>query len=419
MSKTDDIAAIGNEFLMDTYARTATIVRGKGCRVFNPGGGQYIDFTSGISVHNVGHSHPKVVDAIKTQADALIHCSNLFHTPNQAQLAQRLSRLGLGGKVFFANSGAEANEAAIKLARLYGSATDRYEIIVMLNSFHGRTMATLSATGQSKIQKGYDPLLPGFQFATFNDLASVEALVNERTVGVMFECVQGEGGVTPADPEFVKGIRALCDAKDLVMICDEIQCGMGRTGKFFGWEHYNGVEPDLCTLAKSLADGVPLGALLANPKFSDVFKPGSHGSTFGGGPLACAAALAVLDVIEEEELVAKAEKVGAFFADGLQQFVEQYDQVLEVRGKGMMLGLVVEGEAKKIVDELRDGGLLVCAAGEHVVRFLPPLIATEKDVEEALDYIAETFDALYGEASENDEEESEESDDAASNETDA
>ncbi|MCL1909416.1 MAG: aminotransferase class III-fold pyridoxal phosphate-dependent enzyme, partial [Kiritimatiellaeota bacterium] len=290
--KTDDIAAIGNEFLMNTYNRTATIVRGKGCRVFNPGGGQYIDFTSGISVHNVGHSHPKVVEAIKAQAENLIHCSNLFHTPNQAQLAQRLSKLGLGGKVFFSNSGAEANEAMIKLARLYGNPTGRYEIITMVNSFHGRTMATLSATGQSKIQKGYDPLLAGFEYAEFNNLESVAALVNENTIGVMFECVQGEGGVVCADPEFVKGIRKLCDEKDLVMMCDEIQCGMGRTGKFFGWEHY-GVKPDLCTLAKSLADGVPLGALLATPKFSDVFTPGSHGSTFGGNPLACAAALAV------------------------------------------------------------------------------------------------------------------------------
>lgn len=400
-SKTDDIAALGNETLMNTYSRTATIVRGKGCRVFNPSGGQYIDLTSGISVHNVGHSHPKVVEAVKAQADTLIHCSNLFHTPNQALLAQRLAKLGLGGKAFFANSGAEANEAMIKLARLYGNASGRFEIICMLNSFHGRTMGTLSATGQSKIQRGYDPLLPGFEFAEFNNLASVEALVNENTIGILFECVQGEGGVLPATPEFVQGIRSLCDEKDLVMMCDEIQCGMGRTGKFFGWEHY-GVKPDLCTLAKSLADGIPLGALLATPKFSDVFTPGAHGSTFGGGPLACAAALAVLDVIEEEGLLEKAEKIGALFAEGLQQFVEQYDQILEVRGKGMMLGLVVECEAKKIIDELRESGVLACSAGEHVVRFLPPLIATEKDVEEALEYIADTFEILFGEDTEED-----------------
>jgi len=269
-------------------------------------------------------------------------------------------------------------------------------------------MGTLSATGQSKIQKGFDPLLPGFEYAEFNNLASVEALVNENTIGIMFECLQGEGGVINADPEFVRGIRRLCDEKDLVMMCDEIQCGMGRTGKFFGWEHY-GVKPDLCTLAKALADGVPLGALLANPKFSDVFTPGTHNSTFGGGPLACAAALAVLDVIEEEGLVEKAARIGGMFADGLQQFVEQYDKVLEVRGRGMLLGLAVEDKASKIVDELREGGLLVCTAGDNVIRFLPPLTATEKDIEEALEYISDTFEILYGEDA--GEDESGESDD--------
>ncbi len=395
MKKNDDIAALCSEYMMNTYSRTATIVRGKGCRVWGPNNNVSLDFTAGISVHNVGHSHPKVVEAIKSQAETLIHCSNLFYSPNQGLLALKLSNLGLGGKVFFSNSGAEANESMIKMARLYGHPTGRYEIICMKNSFHGRTMGTLSATGQSKIQKGFDPLLLGFEFADFNDLDSVKALVNEHTIGILVEAVQGEGGVIPATAEFMKGIRALCTAKDLVMMCDEIQCGMGRTGKRFGWEHF-GVTPDACTLAKSLADGVPLGALLATPKFSDVFTPGSHGSTFGGNPLSCAAALAVLEVIDEENLIENAEKFGKLLLDGLQQFVEQYDDVLEIRGLGLMVGMVMKGSAKDVVNELRDGGLLACTAGEHVVRFLPPLCVTEKDLEEGLEMIADTLEIMFG-----------------------
>ena len=399
MKKNDDIAALSSEYMMNTYSRTATIVRGKGCRVWGPNNNVSLDFTAGISVHNVGHSHTKVVEAIKAQAETLIHCSNLFYSPNQGLLAHKLSGMGLGGKVFFANSGAEANEAMIKMARLYGNPTGRYEIICMKNSFHGRTMGTLSATGQTKIQKGFDPLLLGFEFADFNDIESVKALVNERTIGIIVEAVQGEGGVIPATEVFMKGIRTLCNEKDLVMMCDEIQCGMGRTGTWFGWQQY-GVTPDACTLAKALADGVPLGALLATPKFSDVFTPGSHGSTFGGNPLACAASLAVLEVMEEENLLENAEKFGALFMEGLQQFVEQYDQVLEIRGKGLMIGMVMKGSAKDVVNELRDGGLLACTAGEHVVRFLPPLCITEKDLEEGMEMIADTLEVMFEEEAE-------------------
>ncbi|MGI6749668.1 MAG: aminotransferase class III-fold pyridoxal phosphate-dependent enzyme [Atribacter sp.] len=242
-NENEEIAALCGDFMMNTYSKTATIVRGEGCRVWDARNFVYLDFTAGISVHNVGHAHPKVVEAIQKQAATLAHCSNLFYTPMQGLLAQKLSLIGLGGKAFLCNSGAEANEAMIKLARLYGHEQGRYEIICMKNSFHGRTMATLSATGQSKVQKGFDPLLVGFEFADFNDLESVKALVNERTVGILLECVQGEGGVIPATPEFVKGVRALCDEKGLVMMCDEIQCGMGRTGTWFGWEQY-GVKPD-------------------------------------------------------------------------------------------------------------------------------------------------------------------------------
>lgn len=394
-NENEDVAALCSEFMMNTYTKTATIVRGKGCRVWGPNKNVYLDFTAGISVHNIGHSNQKVIDAIRAQAETLIHCSNLFYSPMSGLLAQRLSGLGLGGKVFFCNSGAEANEAMIKMARLHGSATGRYEIICMKNSFHGRTMGTLSATGQSKVQKGFDPLLVGFEFADFNDIESVKALINERTVGILLEAVQAEGGVIPATQEFMEGVRDLCNEKDLIMMCDEIQCGMGRTGKWFCWEHY-GIKPDACTMAKSLGGGLPLGALLATPKYSDVFTPGSHGSTFGGNPLACAASLAVLDVMEEEKLVARAAECGGLFMEGLQQFVEKYDDVLEIRGKGLLIGMVMKGSAKDVVDELRNGGMLACVAGPNVVRFLPPLSITDKDLEEGLEMIGDTLDTMFG-----------------------
>ena len=396
MSKNEDIAALHKQYLMDTYSPSLTIVRGRGCKVWDADGAQYYDFTGGIAVQNCGHGHPRVVAAIKEQAETLVHCSNLFCNARTPLLAQKLSKLGLGGKCFFCNSGAEANEAMIKLARLWGSETGRYEIICMRNSFHGRTMGTLSATGQSKVQKGFDPLLVGFSFAMFNDLESVKALVNERTVAILVEAVQGEGGVIAATPEFMQGIRALCDEKNLMMLCDEVQCGMGRTGRWFGWQHFD-VKPDAFTLAKALAGGIPMGALCASPKFSDVFTPGTHGSTFGGNPLAASTALAVLNVIESEGLVEQAEKIGRLFREGLQQFVEKYDDVLEVRGLGLLDGLVVKGAAKDVVAALREQYVLACVAGEHVVRFLPPLNITETELEEAMECIADAFDALYGE----------------------
>ncbi|HHU16302.1 MAG: aspartate aminotransferase family protein [Kiritimatiellae bacterium] len=396
MSKSKDIAALFNQYVMQTYAPTATITSGSGCKVRDPDGKTYLDFTSGIAVHNVGHCHSTVVKAVQDQVATLGHCSNLFYNASQALLAQRLSKLSLNGKCFFCNSGAEANEAMIKLARLWGHEKGKFEIITMQNSFHGRTLATIAATAQTKVQKGFDPLPIGFAYAEFNNLESVAAAVNERTVGVMLEAVQGEGGVIPATEEFMVGVRKLCDEKGLLMLCDEVQCGMGRTGKWFGWQNYS-VTPDAFTLAKSLADGIPMGALIASPALSDVFTPGTHASTFGGNPVSSAAAMAVLDVIEEEELLKRAEETGALFAEGLSLFVDKHKQVLEIRGKGLMLGMVVEGSAKEVVDMCRDMGLLCCVAGEHVVRFLPPLNIKDTDLEEALEMIGDALDELYGE----------------------
>jgi acetylornithine/N-succinyldiaminopimelate aminotransferase len=396
MSKSTDIAALFDQYVMHTYSPTATLVDGSGCKVHNPEKNTFLDFTSGIAVHNVGHCHPKVVKAIQTQVATLGHTSNLFYTTGHALLAQRLSKLSLNGKCFFCNSGAEANESMIKLARAWGHDKGKYEVISMQNSFHGRTLATLTATGQSKVQKGFDPLPIGFAYAELNNLDSVKAALNEHTVAVMLEVVQGEGGVMIATEEFVVGLRKLCDEKGLLLLCDEVQCGMGRTGKWFGWQNYP-VKPDAFTLAKSLADGIPMGALVATPALSEVFKPGMHASTFGGNPVSCAAALAVIDVIEEEGLLEHTGQMSELFVAGLNAFVEKYEQVLEVRAKGLMVGLVVEGSAKEIVDACRDNGLLCCVAGEHVVRFLPPLNVKESNIEEALEMLGDALDSLYGE----------------------
>jgi predicted acetylornithine/succinylornithine family transaminase len=394
--KHDEIAALHGQYCMNTYAPAAAIVSGNGTKVRDADGKTYLDFTSGISVLNVGHCHPKVVEAVQAQVAVLAHCSNLFYNDKQPLLAKKLSELSMGGKCFFCNSGAEANEGMVKLARLWGHDKGKFEVITMENSFHGRTLAMVAATGQAKIQKGFDPLPAGFVYAKFNDLESVASRVNEKTVAVMIECVQGEGGVTPATQEFMSGLRKLCDERGLLLLCDEIQCGLGRTGHWFGWQKYN-VKPDAFTLAKSLGAGLPIGAVVASPALSDVFTPGSHGTTFGGNPLVCSAALAVLKIIEDENLLARARNVGATFREGLRGFVKKYPQkVLDVRGDGLMVGMLVEGAAKDVVNACREMGLLCCLAGERVVRFLPPLNVKDDELEEALEMIGDALDELYG-----------------------
>ncbi len=395
-NKTQDILELYKSKVMPTYAPSVVIASGRGVTVRDVDGRTYYDFTSGIGVNNVGYSHKKVVKAIQDQAAALTHCSNLYANLPATLLAEKLVALsGLGGKAFFCNSGAEANEAALKLARKWGAANGgRYEIVTMRQGFHGRTLATVAATAQAWCQEGYDPLPVGFAYADYNDLASVKAAITDKTVAIMLEAVQGEGGVTPATDEFMKGVRALCDEKNLLMICDEVQSGMGRTGTWFAWQGYD-VKPDLFTCAKALAGGLPMGALIANAKCADVFTASAHASTFGGNPVAAAAGLAVIDVIEEEKLLANATKVGTLLKEALQGFVDQYDKLLEVRGKGLMLGLVVDGEAKEIVDALKSQGLLTLTAGAHVVRFLPPLTLGESDLEDAIEMISDALDCAF------------------------
>ena len=397
-NKTKEILDLYGENVMPTYAPSVVVASGKGVTVRDVDGRSFYDFTSGIGVHNVGYARAEVVKAIQDQAAQLTHSSNLFANEPATKLAKKLVEIsGLGGKVFFCNSGAEANEAAIKLARKWGAANGgRYEIVTMRQGFHGRTLATLAATAQAWCQEGYDPLPVGFAYANYNDLESVKAAVNEKTVAIMLEAVQGEGGVTPATPEFIEGIRALCDEKNLLMICDEVQSGMGRTGTWFAWQGYN-IKPDLFTCAKALADGIPMGALISNAKLANVFTVSSHASTFGGNPVAAAAALAVIDVIKKEDLLKHATEVGGLLKEALAGFVDKYDKLLEVRGKGMMLGLVVDGDPKAIVEALQAQGLLALTAGSNVVRFLPPLVLGEDDLEDAVDMISDALDCAFGE----------------------
>jgi predicted acetylornithine/succinylornithine family transaminase len=401
MSKENKTQAILDQYkssLMPVYAPKVVISSGKGVIVRDVENHSLYDFTSGIGVHNVGYSNKTVVEAIQNQAAKLTHSSNLFANEPAVKLAAKLVELsGLGGKVFFSNSGAEANEAAIKLARKWGSQNGgRYEIVTMRRGFHGRTLATVAATAQAWCQEGYDPLPAGFAYADFNDIESVKAAVNENTVAIMLEHVQGEGGVTPATEEFMKGVRALCDEKNLLMICDEIQSGMGRTGEWFAWQGY-GIKPDMFTLAKAIADGIPMGALVSNAALADVFGLSAHASTFGGNPVAAAAANAVIEVIEKEELLKRAVEVGTLFKEALEVFVDKYDKVLEVRGKGMMLGMVVDCDPKEVVEALRSQSILALTAGGNVVRFLPPLVLKEEDLEDAVDMIGIALDSLWGE----------------------
>ena len=390
---------LDQQYLAHTYNRfPLEIVGGKGSLLRGADGREYIDLGSGIGVNIFGMDDDEWRDAVTAQLGRFQHVSNLYYSEPAAKLAQMLcERTGLK-RVFFSNSGAESNECAIKAARKWAAehkGPDYCSIITLRGSFHGRTLATLAATGQDWCQAGFEPLPVGFAYADFNDLESVKAAISEKTVAIMLEAVQGEGGVTPATPEFMAGIRALCDEKNLIMICDEVQCGMGRTGTWWGWQNFD-VQPDLFTCAKSLADGVPMGALVSNAKFADVFQPGSHASTFGGNPLSCAAALATIKIIEDEGLLAAAAAKGEMLRAALQAFAEKYDQVLDVRGLGLMLGMVVDGDPKAVVDAFRDFNVLALTAHGNVVRFLPTLSMSEAHIEEAVEMMGDALDGLWG-----------------------
>jgi acetylornithine aminotransferase/acetylornithine/N-succinyldiaminopimelate aminotransferase len=382
-------AELYDAYVMKNYGRPPlTLVRGQGVTVWDDAGREYLDFTSGVAVSALGHCHPVWVEAIRRQAGELIHVSNLFRHPNQGELARRLVQQAGPGRVFFCNSGAEANEGLIKLARLHGLRKSGEEgkcikIICAKNAFHGRTFGGMSATPQEKIQKGFRPLVPGFVFGDLNNLASFRDLIDEQTAAIFIETIQGEGGVTPCTNEFLLGLRQLCDQHDLLLMLDEVQCGLGRTGDFFAFQHA-GVRADAIGMAKGLGGGYPIGAIWAADKYADLFTPGSHGSTFGGTPLACAAGLAVLDVLERENLLSKVQGYGAAWRIELEKLLIDFPaQVKAVTGRGFMLGLLMVGEPGPYVVALREAGLLAPSAGTNTIRLLPPLIATPDQLDRA------------------------------------
>ena len=385
---TAEIADMQKNYLIPTYAPERALVKGAGTKVWDAEGNEYLDFLAGIAVLNVGHCHPNVVKAIQEQAAKLMHVSNLYYNEVQPQLAKKLSGIAGGGKCFFCNSGAEANEGLIKLARLWGSDKGKFEVITMKNSFHGRTLATLTATGQEKVQKGFAPLPAGFIHAEFNNLDSVKEAVTDKTAAILVEAVQGEGGVVPADPEFLTGLRELCDEQDLLLFFDEVQTGVGRTGHWFGFQNVD-VQPDAFSLAKALGNGFPIGAIVAAPKVADIFQPGNHATTFGGTPLACAAALAVLETIEQEKLLENASAMGALLLDRLQTIAARYDWIEGARGIGLMAGLVLNDSALPLQKLLEKKGLLTLATAVKVLRMLPPLTVTTEEIERAAVLIAE------------------------------
>ena len=392
---TEELKASADQYLMGTYARQPiSIVRGRGTKVYDLEGREYVDFVGGIAVNLLGHGHPDLVLAVQKQAAQLIHTSNLYYTEPQVRLAQMLVDHSFADQVFFCNSGAEANEAAIKLARRYSHdkyGAGRFEIITMKQSFHGRTMATLTATGQEKVQKGYEPLVPGFSYVTFNHLAELQHALTDKTAAIMLEPIQGEGGVHVVSREYLKAVRELCTQRDILLIFDEVQTGMGRTGTLFAYEQLN-VQPDIMTLAKGLGGGVPIGACLATAPVAKAFGPGSHASTFGGNPLACAAALAVFRVLLDGRVLDQARRMGEYLSKGLSECKDRHHLVRDVRGLGLLQGMEVEMDAKTVVGDCLKRGLLINAVGEHVLRFVPPLIITQAEIDRLLDVLSRIFD---------------------------
>lgn len=382
----EQIIAYDQQYFMNVFGQRARLAftHGKGMRLYATDGKVYLDFLGGIAVSALGHSHPLLTQAICDQAGKLLHCSNLYYVESQALLAKEIVENSCADKVFFSNSGAEANEGAIKLARLYHSKKGnarRYEIITLEKSFHGRTLATIAATGQEKYQKPFCPLTPKFKSVPINDIVTLMEAVDENTCAIMLEPIQGESGVNPVSREYLKFIRELSDRNDLVLIFDEIQCGMGRTGTMFGYQHY-GVEPDVFTLAKALGGGFPIGALCAKDRFATAFSPGDHGSTFGGNPLACAAGLAVFQAFREENLVHNSRLAGEYLFCKLNSLAETHSVITEIRGMGLMAGIqLLPGIARQVKDALQDLGFLVGTVGEHILRLLPPLIVSLEDID--------------------------------------
>ena len=388
------------DYLMNTYSRFEIVLdHGKGALVWDKDGKSYLDFAAGIAVNVLGHSHPKLVSTIREQAKKLIHCSNLYWTEPQIKLAEILSKNSMGGRVFFVNSGTEANEAAIKLARKYGKkfSPDKYKILSAFDSFHGRTYGSLSATAQPKYQKDFTPLVDGFEYFEYNNIDSLNSKISEQFCAVIIEPIQGESGIIPANKNFLKAIRKICDEYNALLIFDEVQCGMGRTGKLFAYQHYD-VEPDILTVAKGLGGGIPIGAVVANEK-ADVFEPSDHGSTFGGNPLACSAGITVMNELLNEGFLEKVDELGDFLKKELEKMRRSYPQkIKDIRGIGLMIGIELNKiKAKDFANKCVKNGLLVAVAGNNTIRLLPPLIIKKKQISEAVQIIGRVLEEFKDE----------------------
>ncbi|MCG1013131.1 acetylornithine transaminase [Tepidanaerobacter sp. GT38] len=385
----EDLIALGQKYVMNTYRRLPVVlVRGSGAYVWDSEGNKYLDFVSGIAVNSLGHCPQVVTEAIKEQAEKLIHCSNLYWIEPQIKLAQKLVESSCCHKAFFCNSGTEANEAAVKLARKWGKG--RFEIITMEKSFHGRTLGSLAATGQEKYQKDFRPLPAGFKYVPFNDLKALEDAVTFQTCAVMLECIQGEGGVNVPDPGYLQGVQEICRKNNLLLIVDEVQTGLGRTGKAFAYQHFN-ISPDIITLAKALGSGVPIGAMLAKEEVAEAFQPGDHAATFGGNPLATQAALAATSVLLDEKFLAEVAEKGQYFKAELAKLKEDFSQITKVKGLGLMVGCELSIDALPIVEFCMKHKVLINAVGGNILRFVPPLIVTKSEIDQVINTLKEAL----------------------------
>ncbi|MDI9431115.1 MAG: aspartate aminotransferase family protein [Planctomycetota bacterium] len=391
--KTQETITLFDKYVIGNYGRLPRVmVKGEGSYLYDADGNKILDMFPGWAVSGIGHCHPKVVEAVRKQVGELIHIDNTFYSEPQGKLAQLLSERAFGGKCFFCNSGAEANEGALKLARLY-TAKEKYKFITAEGSFHGRTFATVTATAQPKYHEGFLPLLPGFAYIPFNDVAALEAAFTDEVAAVMVEPIQGEGGINVATQEFLGAIRELCDAKGAVMILDEVQTGVGRTGKWFGYQHFD-VEPDIITMAKALGGGVAIGAMMAKPEIAATLVPGKHASTFGGNCLACAAAVATIEAIEEDNLLQAAAEIGQYAQDKLRSLKDKHPIIDHVRGIGMMIGIQLTRPGAAIVAACLEKGLRINCTHDTVIRFMPPMTATREQIDEAIDI----FDSVLSES---------------------
>ena len=391
---TEETIKQADQVIMGTYKRfPIVLVKGLGTRVWDSTGKEYLDLVAGIAVCNLGHSNARVIEAIIRQVEKLTHVSNLYYIEPQIRLAKLLVDNSFAERVFFCNSGAEANEAAIKLARKFAHENfdgNKFELICMRNSFHGRTLATVAATGQEKFHKGFEPLPEGFRFVPYDDLAALEAAIGDKTCGVLLEPIQGEGGVIIPSADYLRGVRDICDRHGLLMILDEVQTGMGRTGRFFAYEQ-TGIKPDILTMAKALGNGFPVGAMLTTDKVAAAFVPGSHASTFGGNPLAMAAACAVVETLLQEGILENCRAMGAYFLDQLAGLIRKYSAIKAIRGRGLMVAMELHGPGEEIVLKCLKKGLLINCTNGNILRFVPPLIISAGDIDKAVQILDEVM----------------------------